>query len=177
MSHNETQAKKLKAAMMLSQGMKQSEVAQELGIAVRTLQRWQKEPDFKKSKSDVALSVVTTIKETSENIVQSCQPIFSYQDKIRLISEEYERLQIATNVCMNKLEQDNDLRACTILVKLSERKSKLLNLDIPPNDVSDALMTLSALGVLPDKVFDKVDDAITEMTDKLSEISASLYVD
>lgn len=172
MPSNSLTEKKIRAAILLSQGRKQSEIAEELGINVKTLQRWSKDPEFQKVKNDVAASVTEatiqetvqeTIRTTTEAIVKSTTT-FSFNDRVQLIAEEYRLLQLATEICERKLVEDCDYRAGHLLIKLSERKSRLLGLDLPSSDLSDALMVLTTLrGAVDEQALNNIIDASRQL--------------
>ncbi|BDA76606.1 hypothetical protein CAL7716_107720 (plasmid) [Calothrix sp. PCC 7716] len=164
--------KQIRAAILLGQGRLQVEVAKELGVNVKTLQRWSKDPEFQKVKNNVGASVTEatiqeaaqeTVKATTEAIIKSTTT-FSFTDRVGLIDEEYRLLQLVTEVCERKLIEDSDLRAGHLLIKLSERKCRLLGLDFPRSDLSDALMVLASLrGSVDEKALNTIIDASRQL--------------
>ena len=89
-------SKKIKAAVLIAAGHSQAEVAKELGISTRTLQRWMKEDGFDTLKNNVASEVIhTTVKATAEHLSEGANPVFSYREKKNLILKECEYLDLA----------------------------------------------------------------------------------
>ena len=75
-------SKKIKAAVLLSSGVSKVEVAKQLGVSARTIQRWMKKPGFDTLRNDVTSEVVnTTVKATAEHLSEGANPIFSYREK------------------------------------------------------------------------------------------------
>lgn len=163
--------KKIKAAVLLSSGFSQAKVAQELGISKRTLQRWQREPSFKTLTNSVASEVTnTTIKTTSEYLSEGSKPLFSYEYRKTLILKECEYLDIALNAVLPRIQEDGDLRAIDRLLKISERRCKLLALDMPQFDVIGAVTVLTEAGVIKESQSESVHVILDEMTNKMSQI-------
>jgi len=61
--------KHLQAVSWLAQGKTHAEVASELGIATKTVQRWSKQPEFTQAVSDVqSRAVEVAVEETAQDI-------------------------------------------------------------------------------------------------------------
>lgn len=165
-----TNSKKIKAAVMLSGGCPQIKVAKELGVTPRTLQRWQKEPGFNDLKNDVACEILnTTMKATAEYLSQDVKPLFSYQEKKNLILKECAHLDIALAVVL-PMVQEGDLRAIDSLIRISERRCKLLALDQPRSNIVDAIAVLAQHGIIKEvqavsahQIFDEVDFKLSQI--------------
>jgi transcriptional regulator with XRE-family HTH domain len=162
--------KKIQAAMLLAGGSTQEAVATELNISVRTLQRWLKDDDFNKLINDVLHEVAdTTVKMTSENLVKDANRVFSYAQKQNLILQEIAHLDLALS-CVLPMVESGSLRAVETLLKISERRCKLLALDQPRNNIIDAMNVLAQFGVIKssqvtsvNQIFDNVDVQLTQL--------------
>ncbi|WP_102180026.1 phBC6A51 family helix-turn-helix protein [Fischerella thermalis] len=168
---DDIEPKKIKAAVLLSSGFSQAKVAQELGISKRTLQRWQREPSFKSLTNSVASEVTNaTIKATSEHLSEGGKPLFTYEYRKTLILKECEYLDIALNAVLPRIQEDGDLRAIDRLLRISERRCKLLGLDMPNPDILNAAIVLTEAGVIKEFQSDLVIKTMDEMTSKLAQI-------
>ena len=163
-------SKKIKAAVLIAAGLSQAKVAEELGISTRTLQRWMKEAGFDTLKNDVASEVVnTTIKATAEHLSEGSNPVFSYKEKKNLILKECEYLDLALAAVLPMITEGN-LRAIDSLIRISERRCKLLALDQPRVEVMDAIATLARYGIATDSQANSVHQVLDEADFKLSQI-------
>jgi transposase len=114
--------RKIKAAAMLASGLPPAKVAQALGVSLRTVNRWQREPAFADLKSDVTAKVADqTIKATVQNLNQEAKPLFSYQSRKALILKECSHLDTALNAILPNVKE-GDLGAIAALIKISERR-------------------------------------------------------
>lgn len=148
--------KKLRAVVLLSTGLTQAQVAQELGVSVRTLQRWVKESEFQTTRQDVSSDMTNaTVKATVEHFSNTTNAVLSYEHRRNLIWKEYEDLEIATQSIMTRV-REGDLRAIHTLVKISERRCRLLALDMPKHQLVEAALLCAQFGLLKEHDADKV---------------------
>jgi transcriptional regulator with XRE-family HTH domain len=163
-------SKKIKAAVMLSSGMSQLEVAKKLNVTPRTIQRWQKEEGFDALKHNVACEVLgTTIKATAEHLSEGANPVFSYKEKKNLILKECEHLDYATSVVLPLIGEGN-IRAIDCLIRISQRRSQLLALDQPRSTIIDAVATLAQHGVIRRTQYNSVNEIFDEADLKLTQL-------
>lgn len=162
--------KKIKAAVLLSAGFSQAKVAEELGISTRTLQRWQKESGFNSLKNNVASEVTnTTVRATAEHLSQDVSPLLTCDERKRLVLRECSLLDLALDSVL-PLVESGSLQAIDRLIRISERRCKLLALDQPRSNIIDAMAVLAQHGIINDFQSASVNQILDEADFKLSRI-------
>jgi transcriptional regulator with XRE-family HTH domain len=131
--------KQLECVVMLSDGMRQAEVADALGITSRTVQRWQLLPEFsqalKAAEAGQKASQVKVITAT-----HAAKDTLNRREEMR--SRELELLDNLQAFLLEDLQENKNHRSIDRLIKISERRSKLLGLDIRNYPVLEALELL-----------------------------------
>ncbi|MBW4606904.1 MAG: hypothetical protein KME22_06680 [Hassallia sp. WJT32-NPBG1] len=165
-------SKKVRAAVMLCRGVSQAIIVSELGISRRTLLRWTQEPEFKELKNNIAEEFTqATVETTKQGLTDSAKQVITYEQKKFFISEQCSQLDKAINAIMHLVE-GGDLFAIDRLVKLCDRKSRLLGLDQKTVDVAVAVNTLAQFGVITHHQASAAFGALDEASEKLSRIGA-----
>lgn len=165
-------SKKARAAVMVCNGTSQTEIARELKVSPRTLRRWISEPDFNDARSNVAEELrAATVETVKQNLNDSATPVINYEQKKFFISQQCDQLDTAINAIM-PLVKGGDLFAIDRLVKLCDRKSRLLGLDQKTVDVAVAVNTLAQFGVITQHQASSAFGALDEATEKLFRIGA-----
>jgi uncharacterized protein YjcR len=112
---------------MLSGGMLQTEIADVLGITPRTVQRWQLLPEFSQAlKAAEAGQKDGQVKVISAT--HTARDTFSRREEMR--SRELELLNNLQAFLLEDLQENKNHRSIDRLLKLSERRSQLLGLNI-----------------------------------------------
>jgi hypothetical protein len=138
----------LQAITLLKSGLNQVETAQHLGITVRTLQRWQLQDDYQKAFNAVGEVSETQTTATSQAISQAAE-IVNTRDKYRQHELDLlNNLEIGLNAMLEN--EPHNLRAYDRLIKISERRAKLLGLDIRNYALMEAVEMLTAEGIVTD---------------------------
>ena len=165
-------SKKIKCAVLLASGLSQLEVAKQLGITARTVQRWMKQDGFDARKNDVASEVVyTTVKATAEHLSEGANPVFSYREKKNLIIKECEYLDLAMAAVLPMVAEGN-LRAVDSLIRISQRRCQRLALDQPRSNIIDAMAVLAQHGVIQQMQYDSVNEIFDDAELKLTQLGA-----
>lgn len=160
--------KQIQCIALLTTGMAQKDVAEALDTTPRTIQRWQREQDFMQ-----ALQASEAGQVASQQNVKVVTEIVSnvWQGRDQLRQRELTLLNNLELALMNSLEQDNsNYRAIDRLIRISERRSKLLGLDIRNLPVLGALEILLTEQVATCQQADIVGKNISSMEQELREI-------
>ncbi len=163
----------LKSIELLQSGMAQKDVAQELGVTPKTLQRWAKIPEYLDSLNGVVSVPTTKAPEQTTKIVKQ-EPkneifeTFVLVDREKLRQQQYEKLQTAQNAIMDDVE-GGDLRAITTFVKLSESIRLLYGLNVK-HDILDALEVLVKAKILPYAYLEKYKDFSSDHQRKIKNL-------
>ncbi|OKH41142.1 hypothetical protein NIES2101_34780 [Calothrix sp. HK-06] len=165
-------SKQIEALTLLSSGMTQAEVAAKVGVSIRTLQRWTKLEGFLDAEKVIAQEVVkATVAATAQTaakvVAEELQQFFSFENRYRLIKQECEYLDMALACVLEKLEEEKDLRAIDRLLKISERRSQLLNLKTSQMDILEAVQCLAENEILPAEMANICHDSMNGMTERL----------
>lgn len=140
--------KQLQAITLLKSGLSQVEAAKELDLSVRTLQRWQLQEEYKKAFNAVGEVAETQATTTLQAISQAAE-IVSSRDKFRQHELDLlNKLEAGLNAMLEN--EPHNLRAYDRLIKISERRSKLLGLDIRNYAVMEAVEMLTNEGIMTD---------------------------
>lgn len=177
--------KKKEAIELLAKGLNQSEVARKLGVTRQTVSYWFKSEDFKKEveAAKSKLKVERKNQRTSlaplpeslpipENFNKTSEPIppfsiYEQTSKKYYFSRELAMLNHLEAILMAQASEGS-LRAAGLLIKLSERRSKLLCLDIPIYSEIAAFEKLAK--VLPYEILDGVVSSFEELEQKLESL-------
>lgn len=159
----------LKSIKLLLSGMPQNEVAQRLGVTPRTLQRWAKNPEYKAGLGDSATQATEAI-HTELEVVEEFD---FFAERKALRKAECELLNIAQNAIMKEVKAGN-LRAIAILLKISERRSRLLALDVANYPFLNALEILIEDKIASPEQAAVVSEGIRGMWEKLRAARADL---
>lgn len=157
--------KQLECIALLNTGMSQKEAAKALNITPKTIQRWQKETDFFQA---MKVSEVEQIKthQTTEVLTEVVGGIWESRDKLR--EKELALLNHLEELLINSLKDDtSNFRAVDKLIKLSERRSKLLGLDIKNIAILDAVQVLLCNRILSLKQAQVVSKGIDYILEEL----------
>ncbi|MEM9925380.1 MAG: helix-turn-helix domain-containing protein [Cyanobacteria bacterium P01_D01_bin.50] len=150
------------AIRMLASGLNQSETAKKLGISRQNISNWMKSPDFKirieKLKEDKRKyqqkQTLTTVKRTPHCSLPEPESESQVQPQQKVLSREYyfqKELSLLNEVeeLMMPHVREGSVRAAALLLKLSERRSKLLALDTPQITEIEAATRLAEAGFIP----------------------------
>jgi transposase-like protein len=138
----------IKSIELLLSGMAQKQVAQELGVTPKTLQRWVKIPEYSDKLNGILLEArEQATKQATQTVKQkTMDDMVLLSDRDALRQEQYQKLQIAQNALMLQVEE-GDCRAIAVLVKLSESIRFLYGLNVK-SDILNAFEILLKAGVL-----------------------------
>jgi len=135
----------LKAAELLSEGRTQADVARQLGIATKTVERWKKKPEFQQAVAspETRQEIERELKKQAELIGSGSLALAAITPKTKteMRLDELGKLNMAENAIMERVEA-GDLRAIALFLKISERRCKLFGLDLSTIPVLDAVQVL-----------------------------------
>lgn len=148
-------------ALLLS-GMRQKDVADSLGIAPKTIQRWHKLPEFAEAlelgQGQVNISTSEILRDT-----------LSQRDRLR--EKELALLDRMEEKLLSYIDSDGlGYRIAGLVqsvVKISERRSKLLGLDIRSMSILDAVELLLKEQILSASQAGIVFEGVETITDNL----------
>lgn len=141
----------IKSIELLLSRMAQNQVAQELGVTPKTLQRWAKILEYSdrlngtlvEAREQATKQATETVKQkTTDNKVL----LVLFGDRDALRQEQCQKLQIAQNALMFQVEE-GDCRAISVFIKLSESIRSLYGLNIK-SDIINAFEILLKAKVL-----------------------------
>ena len=146
-----SKAQKSAAIGLLAKGLTQSETARKLGLSRQLISHWLKSPEFqaeveRERKSILVLEEPHQEEKKPELIsVEKIQtpisePIPSFKSALR--KREVDLLEKIELNLLPQLLEGGGVRVASVLLKLSERRSKLLGLDLPSWDILQAFETL-----------------------------------
>jgi hypothetical protein len=138
----------IKSIELLLSGMAQNQVAQELGVTPKTLQRWAKIPEYSDRLNGTLVepSEQATKQATQTVKRKTIDDTVLLGDRDALRQEQYQKLQIAQNALMFQVEE-GDCRAISVFIKLSESIRSLYGLNIK-SDIINAFEILLKAEVL-----------------------------
>jgi transcriptional regulator with XRE-family HTH domain len=145
----------IKSIELLLSGMAQNQVAQELGVTPKTLQRWAKIPEYGDKLNRILKDATEqATKQATETVKQkTIDNIAALGDRDALRQEQYKILVIAQNALMRDIEE-GDHRAISVLIKLSESIRLLYGLNVK-NDILSAFEVLVKAEILPYRYLNK----------------------
>lgn len=132
--------KQLQCVGLLATGMSQKDAAESLDISSKTIQRWQKMPEFIQG-LEAAQVFQTTPQQTAKVASEVVKDTWSRREELR--AKEVAVLDNLQERLMDSIESEGcNYRATNSLIKISERRSKLLGLEIRNLNVLDAIEIL-----------------------------------
>lgn len=132
--------KQIQCIALLATGMAQKDVAEALDTTPRTIQRWQREQEFIQALQASEAGQVASY-QTAKVVTEIVSNVWQGRDELR--QKELSLLESLQTKLMKCLEGDTpDYRAIDRLIKISERRSKLLALDIRNYPLMDAMEVL-----------------------------------
>ena len=138
----------IKSIELLLSGMAQNQVAQELGVTPKTLQRWAKIPEYSDRLNGTLMEPTEqATKQATQTVKQKTidnKVLLGDRDALR--QEQCQKLQIAQNALMLQVEE-GDCRAISVFIKLSESIRSLYGLNIK-SDIINAFEILLKAEVL-----------------------------
>jgi transcriptional regulator with XRE-family HTH domain len=153
--------KKAEAIEYLARGMNQAECAKKLGITPQRLNYWVKSEVFQREL------------ETKRNEVQELDLNLELLNDISKLTP-MDRLRAREVNLLDKLEEsmldvalEGSSRAALVVIKISERRSKILGLDRRTPAVLDALNVLLKENILSIKTAEIVNKGINKLWDDL----------
>ena len=163
--------KQIQCIALLATGMAQKDVAEALDTTPRTIQRWQREQDFMQALQASEAGQVAS-QQTAKLTTQIVSNVWEGRDQLR--QKELLLLSVLEDKLMNCLQGDApDYRAIDRLIKLSERRSKLLGLDIRNYPILDAVELLLKEQVASYRHAEIVATNILNMEQQLRDIADS----
>ncbi len=146
-----SKTQKSAAIALLAKGRSQSETARSLGISRQIVSYWLKCPDFQREVERARIDFLTTQEPQQEQkkpeiiSVEKIQtpisePITTLKSALR--KREIDLLEKIELNLMPQLLEGGGVRVASVLLKLSERRSRLLGLDLPSWDILQAFETL-----------------------------------
>ena len=163
--------KQIQCIGLLASGMAQKDVAQALNTTPRSIQRWQKEQDFMQALQACEAGQVAS-QEPTKLLNEVVSNVWQRRDQLR--EKELSLLSVLENKLMSSLQADApDYRAIDRLIKLSERRSKLLGLDIRNYPILDAVELLLKEQVASYRHAEIVATNILNMEQQLRDIADS----
>jgi transcriptional regulator with XRE-family HTH domain len=146
-----SKTQKSAAIGLLGKGLSQSETARKLGISRQIVSHWLKCPDFQREveKSRIDFLAAQESQEPEAILLEkipipiskpiTTEPIATFKSTLR--KREVDLLETIQSNLLPQLE-GGGVRVAAILLKVSERRSRLLGLDLPNWDILQAFETL-----------------------------------
>ena len=124
-------SKRVKAIRLLASGMSQAEVARQIGISRQLLSLWYKKSDFQQEILDAKKEILkkSVQVKTPVEVVETHHSQKTKNDLKEQLRERELDLLAEIEQAMLPLLREGSVRAAAVLLKLSERRSKLLALD------------------------------------------------
>lgn len=148
-----------KAIRLLAAGLSQSETSRKLGISRQKLSLWCKKEAFQQELLDAKKKLLQTPIDSKVNETKVDEPVINRQpqtnglvrradSKQQLREEELSLLENIESAMLPQL-REGSIRAALVLLKVSERRSRLLALDQKNYQVLEAVEFLAAENVIP----------------------------
>lgn len=165
--------RKLRASWLDARGTKSEAIAQELGISIRTLYRWQKTEAYQQMKQESALKSLEAITSSVQDSAQEELAVtFGWAQKQGIVHKELADLDRWATYLDDELQQTGNLKCLDRLLRIQERRAKLLGLDaIRPADVLTSAIALAQLGLLSDAKLDRIFQIYDDVPGKLAQIT------
>lgn len=145
-----SKTQKSAAIILLSRGLTQAETARKLGISRQIVNHWLKCPDFQLELEKARIDFLAAHEPQEEQKkpeaillekipIPISEPITTFKSVLR-----QREIDLLSKIELNLLPQllEGSLRAASVLLKLSERRSKLLGLDLPSWEILQAFEIL-----------------------------------
>lgn len=145
-----SKTQKSAAIGLLGKGLSQSETARKLGISRQIVNHWLKCPDFQREVEKARIDFLAAQEPQEEQKkpeaillekipIPISEPITTFKSVLR-----QREIDLLSKIELNLLPQllEGSLRAASVLLKLSERRSKLLGLDLPSWEILQAFEIL-----------------------------------
>jgi len=163
--------KQIKSIELLLSGIPQKQVAQELGVNAKTLQRWSKIPEYNAKLNGILTVATEQATERATEVVKqkTLDDMVLLGERDELRQEQYRRLEIAQNALMAEVER-GDIRAITAFTKVSESIRALYGLDVK-KDILDAFEIFLKAGILPYDVCNKYLSYCNEFHRKIKNLT------
>lgn len=171
-----SKTQKSAAIILLSRGLTQAETARKLGISRQIVNHWLKCPDFQleleKARIDfLAAHEPQEEQNNSEAIflekipIPISEPITTFKSVLR--QREIDLLSKIELNLLPQLLEGGGVRVAAILLKVSERRSRLLGLDLPNWDILQAFEILILEKCADPHQIALVADGLDEITKQL----------
>jgi transposase len=164
--------KQLQCIGLLATGMSQKLIAESLDLSPRTIQRWQRLPEFCQALGFAQVRQESPQK-TAEIAAEVVKDVWSSRDELR--AKEIDLLDRMQATLIDALEKEEFNHRCIDrLIKISERRSKLLGLDIRTYHILDALELLLKEKVATKKHAEIVMRNIVNLEQELGQFTLAL---
>lgn len=152
-SKNKKEKRKKQAIEMLASGLNQNEVSKKINVTRQTISNWMKNDEFKNQVEKLKYKNSNNeqiLPEKLNSIPKSIDNDSNYEVKSRefYFQKELEFLYEIQNAILPHLKEGS-VRAANVLLKLSERRSKLLALDVRQMSEYEAIVRLIEGNILP----------------------------
>lgn len=159
-----------KCVDLLSRGFSNSEAAGELNVSIRSIQRWLHNSEFLTELENVREGLTPEqIEATSPKEVE-IKPVFvpqSWANRDALRHREVTLLNELEDKLQEKLNEEFSLRIVDRLLKLYERRARLLGLDIRNYGILNSLEELAVEGILSQRHAQIIYESVSEIQEKL----------
>jgi transcriptional regulator with XRE-family HTH domain len=147
-----SKTQKSAAIGLLGKGLSQSETARKLGISRQIVNHWLKCSDFQREVEKARIDFLAAQEpQEPEGILLekipisiskpiTTEPITTFKSTLR--KREVDLLETIQSNLLPQLLEGGGVRVAAILLKVSERRSRLLGLDLPNWDILQAFETL-----------------------------------
>ena len=146
-----SKTQKSAAIGLLGKGLSQSETARKLGISRQIVNHWLKCPDFQREVEKARIDFLAAQKPQEEQKkpeaillekipIPISEPITTFKSALR--KREIDLLETIQSNLLPQLLEGGGVRVASVLLKLSERRSKLLGLELPSWEILQAFETL-----------------------------------
>lgn len=145
-----SKTQKSAAIGLLGKGLSQSETARKLGISRQNVNHWLKCPDFQREVEKARIDFLAAQEPQEEQKkpeaillekipIPISEPITTFKSVLR-----QREIDLLSKIELNLLPQllEGSLRAASVLLKLSERRSKLLGLELASWEILQAFEIL-----------------------------------
>lgn len=151
-----SKTQKSAAIVLLSRGLSQAQTARKLGISRQIVNHWLKSPDFQREVEKARIDFLAAQEPQQEQKKPEAillekipipisepittEPITTFKSTLR--KREVDLLETIQSNLLPQLLEGGGVRVAAILLKVSERRSRLLGLDLPNWDILQAFETL-----------------------------------
>lgn len=141
--------KKKQAIALLAKGLTQSEVSRSLSISRQAVSLWLKSETFRDEVEKARKVFLATQNEQEKLELNSLvekipipisEPITTFKSVLR--QREIDLLEKIESNLLPQLLEGGGVRVASVLIKVSERRSRLLGLELPSWDILQAFETL-----------------------------------